>query len=156
VLVGNNTVGLTRVGNYIRNLVFVARDATSVRSDTVFPDPMIFNWDGMQVDNASQRYLIQYWFEKVVGALTRPTGVFVLPFSTAGQDDRMGNDPPDLWLPTSQSSRLEITGNSAAAGSIQVYTNEVAPIESDQGERYQFGNASGAYAANQVPTTAAA
>jgi hypothetical protein len=156
VLVGNNTVGLTRVGNYIRNLVFVARDASGVRSDAVFPDPMQFNWDGMQIHNASQRYLQQYFFEKLVGAVTRPTGVFVLPFNTGGQDDRAGNDPPDLWLPTSQSSRLEVAGNSAAAGSIQVYTNEIAPVETDQGERYQFGNASGAYAANVPPTTQAA
>lgn len=156
VLVGNNTVGLTRVGNYIRNLIFVARDASGVRQDTVFPDPMVFNWDGMQIHNASQRYLQQYWYEKVQGALTRPAGVYVLPFNTGGQDDRMGNDPPTLWLPTTQSSRLEITGNSAVAGSVAVLTNEVAPVEENQAERYMFPNASGAYAANGVPTTQAA
>lgn len=156
VAAGANTIGLTRVGNYIRNLVFIARDGTGARADTVFPDPLILNWDGMQVHNASQRYLRQFFYEKTNGILTRPTGVFVLPFDIGGADQALGNETPDLWLPTTQSSRIEATGNSAGAGTVQVLTNEVAPVDADQTTRYQWANGSGAYAANVPPTTAQA
>lgn len=153
-LLGNNTVGLTRLGNYLRALIFVARTAAGVRDDTVFPDPMIFNWDGVQQFNASQRYLQQYWYEHIIGALTRPVGVYALLYNTGGYTDDVGNEQPTLWLPTTSASRLELTGNSALAGSIQVITNEVAPVDPDQATRYQFPNQSGAYGgANLPPTT---
>lgn len=136
VLAGNNTLGVTRVGNYIRNLVLIGRDNAGARADTVFPDPFLFNWDGNQIHNVSQRYLKQYFREKVGGDFTLPTGVLVLPFSHGGIG-RLGNETPDLWLPTTQSSRLEVAGNSAAAGSMQMLVNEVAPVETNQTERYQ-------------------
>lgn len=136
VLVGANTVALTRVGNLIRTLLFVSRDATGARVDTSFPDPVSFNWDGMVIHNASQRYLKQRAYEQTNGVLTLPTGVFPFLFNNAGPEQAIGNENPDLWLPTSNSSRLEIVGSSAAAGSIQVLTNEVAPVEQDQAERY--------------------
>lgn len=152
-LVGQNTVGLTRLGNYIRALVFVARDNSAVRSDAVFPDPLIFNWDGVQQWNVSQRFLQQYWYEKTNGTLTRPAGVFALLYNTGGPSDDVGNEDPTLWLPTTTASRLEVTGNSASAGSIQVLTNEVAPVDPDQATRYQFPSGSGAIGANLPPTT---
>lgn len=143
VFVGANTQQIRRVGNYIRALVFVARNGSGVRDDTVFPDPMRFNWDGNMQQNASQRYLQQYFREKVNGPFTRPAGVFVLPFNhvTTG---RMGNEDPSLWLPTTDSSRLEIEGNSATAGTIQIITCEVAPVEINQAQRYEVPNMTGA------------
>lgn len=146
VLVGSNTLGITRVGNYLRALVFIARDGTGARNSAVFPDPFRFNWDGNMIHNASQRYMQQMFREKVNGPFTLPAGVFVLPFNhvTTG---RMGNEDPSLWLPTTDSSRLELDGNSATAGSIQTLVNEVAPVEVNQAERYQFPNQTGAVAA---------
>lgn len=148
ILVGNNTVALTRLGNYIRTLVFVARDASGVRSDSVFPDPFQFNWDGMTIRNQSQRYTKQDIYEKTDGTLTLPTGVFVLPFNHGSPDGTVGNEDPDMWLPTTSNSRIEVTGSSAAAGSIQVLTNEVAPVEQDQTQRYVVTNADGTLANN--------
>jgi hypothetical protein len=52
-----------------------------------------------------------------------------------------------------QSSRLELTGTWAGAGSVQVLTNEIAPVDADQATRFQVPNGSGAYAANVPPTT---
>jgi hypothetical protein len=147
-LAGSNTLGVTRVGNYIRNVALIARDASGARADTVFPDPFQFNWDGNQLDNANVRYFKQIFFEKLAGAITLPTGVLVLPFGYGGNVGRLGDDEANLWLPTSQSSRLEVTGNSAVAGSIQMLVNEVAPVETNQAERYQTPSNSGATPAN--------
>jgi hypothetical protein len=126
-----------------------------VRSDAVFPDPLIFNWDGVQQWNVSQRFLQQYWYEKTQGTVTRPAGIFALLYNTGGPGDDVGNEDPTLWLPTTTASRLEVTGVSASAGTIQVLTNEVAPVDPDQATRYQFPSGSGAYAANVPPTTTA-
>jgi hypothetical protein len=150
ILAGSNTVALTRLGNYIRTLVFVARDNTGARADTVFPDPWQWNWDGMTLRTQSQRYSHQDFYEKTDGTVTRPTGVFVLPFNHGGPLAAFGNEDPDLWLPTTQSSRLEIAGTSAVAGSIQVLTNEVAPIEQDQAARYISPNQDATLAAPTV------
>lgn len=145
-LLGNNTVQLTRVGNLLRNIALIGRDVSGVRTDTVLMDPVQFNWDGNQIHNASLRYFKNYLFEKVGGAFTYPAGVMALPFSH-GLTGRMGDESPDLWLPSSQSSRLEFVGTTLAAGSIQVVTNEVAPIEPNQAQRYQVPNDTGRLAA---------
>lgn len=139
ILVGNNTLPIRRVGNLIRTVIFVARDASNVRVDTVFPDPMQFTWDGNVIFNASQKYLQQYLFEEMVNA-ARPTGVYALLYNTGGPAGHVGNEEPNLYLPTAQSSRLELYGNSAVAGSIEVIMNEIAPIEQVQTERYMVPN----------------
>jgi hypothetical protein len=138
ILVGSNTVSMTRVGNLIRLLGIVTRDGTGARVDTVFPDPASLNWDGMTIHNASQRYLKNRVFEQVQGkaTFTWPAGVWAFLFNTGGADQSVGNESPDLWLPTTQSSRLEIVGTSAVAGTAQILTNEVSPVEQDQTERY--------------------
>lgn len=142
-IVGTNTLGITRVGNYIRALAFICRDGSGVRQDTVFPDPMRFNWDGNMIHNVSQNYLQQYFRGKVNGPFTRPTGVFVLPFNHISTG-RMGNEDPSLWLPTTDSSRLELEGVSAVAGTLQIMVNEIAPVEINQAQRYEVPNATGA------------
>lgn len=141
IVVGNNTIPLTRLGNYIRALAFIARDGTGARNDSVMPDPFAFNWDGVTIRNQSQRYAQQDFYEKTGGTLSRPTGVFILPFNHGGPVASLGDEDPDLWLPTTQSSRLEIAGTAATAGTVQTLTNEVAPIEIGQAQRYQFPNA---------------
>jgi hypothetical protein len=156
VLVGSNTVGLTRVGNYIRGLGFIGRDASGVRTNASLPDPFQFNWDGMSIVNTSQNYMRQKLYESTNGTVTLPTGVLALLFNTGGAAGDIGNDPSTLWLPTMQSSRLEVTGTWAGAGAMQVLTNEIAPVDADQATRFQVPNGSGAYAANVPPTTQAA
>lgn len=134
VLAGNNTVQLTRVGNLIRNLVFISRDATGARVDTVFPDPIIMNWDARQLINESQFYRRSVMYERLQNS-TRDVGVWHYSFAHSIHN-RAGDETPNLWLPTVQSSRLEITGNSAVSGSIQVSTNDIAPAEITPAERY--------------------
>jgi hypothetical protein len=156
VSIGANTVGMTRVGNYVRALGFIGRDASNVRTNASLPDPFQFNWDGMSIINTSQNYMRQKLYEATNGVLTLPTGVLALLFDVGGAAGDIGNDPSTLWLPTMQSSRLELTGTWAGAGSVQVLTNEIAPVDADQATRFQVPNGSGAYAANVPPTTQAA
>jgi hypothetical protein len=99
-------------------------------------------WDGNAIFTSSVRYLKAYAMQKLSGAITFPTGVIVFPFSHL-LSGRMGNESPDLWLPTTQSTRLEVVGPSATAGNIQVIVNDVAPVEQTQTERYQVPNDTG-------------
>lgn len=139
-LAGDNTVPIRKVGNLIRAIAFVSRDASGVRQDTVFPDPARLEWEGNVIHSASQRYWQQYLFEKLYG-FTRPTGVYAFLFNYGGAGEgKAGNEDPNLWLPTAQSSRLELRGVSAVAGSIDILVNEIAPIEVNQAERYVVPN----------------
>jgi hypothetical protein len=134
VLAGNINVPITRVGNLIRNLVFITRTAGGVRADTVMPDPAIINWDGRQQFQFSQRYWQQSMFEKLVDA-TRDTGVWILSMAHS-QQNRAGDDTPNLWWPTVQATRMELSGTNALAGSIQVVVNDIQPVEVVPAERY--------------------
>lgn len=142
-IAGTNTLGITRVGNLIRAVCFIARSAAGARADNVFPEPFRLNWDGNMMHNVEQFYLQDMFRSKVNGPFTRPVGVFVLPYNHA-TTGRMGNEDPTLWLPTMDTTRLEIEGVSAAAGSIQMLVNEVAPVETNQAQRYEFPNNTGA------------
>lgn len=142
VLVGGNTVELTRLGNLIREIIYVARDGTGVRVDTVFPDPIQFTWDNNVLHAMSQRYLIQNYWEKVLSNSARLTGVFVLSYAHIN-DGKMGNEDPNLWLGTTAAARVEITGNSAVAGSIETLVGEVAPIEANPAAQFVTPNATG-------------
>jgi hypothetical protein len=140
---GTYSVPFTRLGNYLRAVPFITRDVSGVRTDASLADPIIFNWDGMQIKNMSQRVLQQHIYERVGGAFTRPTGVWALPFNFGGEFPGVGNESPNMWLPTSQSSRLSLDGTAAAAGSTTLITIEVAPIEVNQAERYEEHSGTG-------------
>lgn len=137
VTVGQNTVPLVRVGNLIRNIVVIARNASGVRADNVFPDPVQVNWDARVLLNDSQGYRKYVSWERANNLLnnTNDTGVFVFGFDHSDKNNQ-GDDSPVLWLPTVQSTRLEIAGTIAAAGTLQVLTNDVAPAEVVPAERY--------------------
>ena len=162
VVAGANTVLLPRVGNLIRYLIIVARNATPVRADNVFPDPVSVNWDarGLLIQEP-QTYVINRMLEQLVNstnqagtANSRDTGVFV--FSWANIDHGYaGDDEPTLWLPTVQSTRLEITGTSVAAGNLQVITGDVAPVEVTPAERYVETSETGFHPAIGVANPAA-
>ena len=143
VSTGDNTIVLPRVGNLIRNLVFVFRNATPVRNTTNFPDPIRLKWEGEELFNNSRymnrKYLAERQNFNVAGL---PAGVFAFPFNHDTMN-KLGDDTPELWLPTIQSSRLELVGNFGAAGKVTVLTNDVAPVEVNQDERYSDASETG-------------
>lgn len=131
---GSQQPKLPRVGNYIRNLIFVYRDNSASRATgaTNFPDPASIYWETRLL---TQR-LRTKWADTMVrrsdltgtleGVRGRDNGVFVYDFCH-DFDGTLGNELRDGWLPTTQSTRLEIQGTFGAAGVLTVLTNDVAP-----------------------------
>lgn len=143
IAVGNNSILLPRVGNLIRNLVVIARNATPVRADNVWADPIRLTLDQRDLYNEAQVVSSLHTFERSGGfAATRDAGVFCYSFSHS-QIGRNGDGPQTLLLPTTQSSRLEFTGPAAAAGTVTVLTNDIAPAEIVPQERYVESSRSG-------------
>ncbi|HMC97508.1 MAG TPA: hypothetical protein VKG92_07650, partial [Flavobacteriales bacterium] len=79
---GQNNVLFTRVGNLIRNWIIIARTAAGVRSDTVFPDPFLLQWDARNLTNETQAARVKLAQEGIQAPSTRDAGVFVFPFNT--------------------------------------------------------------------------
>lgn len=141
---GVQTVRLTRVGNYIRNLILILRRAAGTRANgqADWPDPMTLYLDARPLDIVSKTLLTEQMYRRsgfggrAQGAATTvaPTydlagtldnGVFVYDF-THEFDGTLGHENRDLWLPTLGSTRLEIQGNFLNAGVLTVLTNDVA------------------------------
>lgn len=125
VLPGSNTIKLARVGNAIRNLILIHRTAAGVRSNNVMFDPLTFAWDNRQLNVAPRDLRRHYATERYGFApAALDTGVDTLEF-THDFDGHPGGEIFDLWVPTSQASRLELQGTAAEAGSLIVLTNDV-------------------------------
>jgi hypothetical protein len=137
---GQQTIRLTRIGNYVRNLVLVARRTASTRAngDLDFPDPVTVLLDARPLDILERNNFKNQMFERTgfggtVGTTTPAAdapggldaGVFVYDF-THEFDGTLGRETRDLWLPTLPSSRLELQGSFASAGTLTVLTNDVA------------------------------
>lgn len=131
---GSQQPRLPRVGNYLRNLIFVYRDNGGSRANgqAAWPDPASVYWDTRLL---TQR-LRTKWHDTMVrrtdmtAAVEQPrgrdNGVFVYDFAH-DFDGGLGSELRDGWLPTTQSTRLELQGTFSAAGVLTVITNDVAP-----------------------------
>lgn len=133
---GMNTVLLVRVGSLIRNLIVIARDAEGERDDAVFPNPCSLEWDSRGIREDSQVMLQELLAASVPELKTRDAGVFAYPLDRSTKNT-VGDDSPMLWYPTVQSTRLELRGSSEKAGSLQIITNDVAPVAVQPAERYR-------------------
>jgi hypothetical protein len=63
----------------------------------------------------------------------------VLTFANS-QKNRAGDDTPNLWLPTVQSTRLELRATINTNGNVQTMINDVQPVEVNPAERYVESN----------------
>lgn len=137
---GSQNIRLTRVGNYLRNLIFAFRRTGSTRANgqTDWPDPMTLYLDTRPLDIVEKNNWTHQMFERTGfgGTLnaTAPAydspggldnGVFVYDF-TNEFDGLLGRENRDLWLPTLGSTRLELQGSFGNAGTLTVLTNDVA------------------------------
>ncbi len=140
VLAGQNTIRLTRVGNYIRNLIFVLRRTAGTRANgqSDWADPTTIYLDTRPLDIIEKNNWLHQMYERSgyggsvgteVPAFDSPrgldNGVFVYDFMHEF-DGALGRENRDLWLPTLGSTRLELQGSFANAGSLTVLTNDVA------------------------------
>ncbi len=128
---GEQAVRLTRVGNLIRNIIFINRTTGGARSTVNFPDPIRIEYDGSLVEQVSRSWFIDRMVERygLVNAADtaggRDTGVFVYDF-THDLDGKPGYELRDLYLPTTQATRLDLRGNFGAASTLTVLTNDIA------------------------------
>lgn len=129
---GQQTIRLQRVGNLIRDLIFVYRDASGVRNKTNFPAPFQIYWDTRllkELQPITWRGQMAQKFnltgaDDSAGGLD--TGVYVEDYMHEF-DGQVGAELRDGWLPTVQSTRLEVFGNFGAAGTLTILTNDVSP-----------------------------
>jgi hypothetical protein len=139
---GNNTIRLTRVGNYIRNLIFVMRNATPTRAagETIWnnADPVYLYLDTRPLDiiepnNWRETMYNRSGYGGALGSTTPAAdsasglenGVRVYDFMHEF-DGTYGHENRDLWLPTLGSTRLELQFQASSAGTLKVLTNDVA------------------------------
>lgn len=137
---GAVTQRLSRVGNYVRNLIFVNRRAAGSRAngDTDWADPMTLYYDTRPLDiierqNWKHQIYERFGYVPALGTATvaadapggLDAGVFPYDF-THEFDGTAGHENRDLWLPTLGSTRLELQGSMANADTLTVLTNDVA------------------------------
>lgn len=132
---GFQNVRLPRVGNYLRELVFILRDANGSRlnGEAAFPDPLAIYWDtrllksylkDLWINQHAERFDVTNAIETARG---RDRGVFVEDYCHEFWGGAVGTELRDGWLPTVQSTRLEVQGTFGSAVSLTVLTNDVAP-----------------------------
>lgn len=137
---GQQTIRLTRVGNYIRNLIFVLRRGGTSRlnghGDIADPTTIYLDTrplDIIEPNNWRNQMYERSGFGGAVGttvpandsARGLDNGVYVYDFMHEF-DGTLGQENRDLWLPTLGSTRLELQGSFAQAGTLTVLTNDVA------------------------------
>ncbi len=144
VLAGQNTIRLTRVGNYLRNMIFILRRAGTSRAngEADWADPTTLYLDTRPLDIIENNNWKHQMYERTgFGAQYASASAQIAPLADlAGAldngvrvydfmhefDGTLGRELRDLWLPTLGSTRLELQGNFANAGSLTVLTNDVA------------------------------
>ena len=130
---GANTIRLARVGNYIRHLVLIFRDSAAAREGASIPDPVALHLDGRIVHNEAfllrrQKMAAAYGYNlAAVTVADDDEGIWVYYYSH-DFDNKPGGELADLWLPSVQSTRLELVGNFGEVGSLDVLTNDIAPV----------------------------
>lgn len=123
VVAGQNGIRLTRVGNTIRNIVLVNRDATGKRSDK-WPERIQKFIDGNLWTSNSVDYDKQRMYELFELGTDLPTGVISITL-TDDFDGTPGEEMGDYWLATTGATRFEIQGSWPEAGQLHVLTNDI-------------------------------
>lgn len=142
---GNLNQRLTRMGNYLRNLIFVFRDGAGARAanDANFPDAATLYYDTRPLDTVSramwlEQMMNRYGYGGKIGNTNSAAGTATVADSGMGRessvwpydfchefDGHVGAENRDLWLPTLSSTRFEIGGQWGAGGTLSVLTNDV-------------------------------
>jgi len=144
VSAGTNQSKILRVGNMLRGITIIARDASGVRSDAVFPTTPLLRLDNVQLRQDTQYALIRDMLDHSPSGYVRPTGVFHYSFSDFGPTGRRGDDAMGAgWLPTTQGTLLQLEGDSVTAGSLDFIVNDVRKAPQTAASRYDQRN--GAY-----------
>lgn len=132
---GQQTLRFTRVGNYLRNLILVARRAGSrANGDADFPDPLTLQLDTRPLDIVERSNFKNQIYERsgygaagITNEAARGLDNGVFPYDFTHEfDGTYGQENRDLWLATLDSTRLEAQGSWGTAGTLTILTNDVA------------------------------
>jgi hypothetical protein len=129
---GAQTVRFDRVGNFIRNFGLIFRDAAGLREGDTFSETLQLKLDGQLLEDELtiiRRSKMTQRYGYAMPAMATDTdfneGVVWYDFCH-DFDGKPGGELRDLWLPTVQSSRLELTLTIGEAGTLEILTNDVA------------------------------
>lgn len=134
---GANTIKHTRVGNLIRNLLYVNRRAGTSRANGEtdlagvtlqwYVDSRLLTNKTIELirENMANAYSLTNAAAEAAGGIDN--GVFVLSDFMVDLDGKAGYEMRDGWLPTTQATRLEIALTLANSGVLTVMTDDVAP-----------------------------
>ncbi len=147
VAAGARNLLVARVGNLIRAQIIVVRDGTGARvANAALPDPIEIRWDARQLLLEARTMRLARTAETLAGTPTLPAGVLVYSYDRTALGHN-GDGSPALWLPTVQATRLEIVATNWPAGSVELLTCDVAPVEIDPATRYVENSQTGFAAA---------
>ena len=125
--VGRRTIQHTRKGQTYRTLIFVARTAAGVRSDTLLNE-LEFRVDDVPVLSGLWRFCRDTtWHRQLVTAANLPAGVVQVSFAHEW-DGKVGGELRENWVITAPGSKVEIELDVAVAGTLEVITNEIIPV----------------------------
>ena len=127
---GANTIQLSRVGNLIRNHIFVFRDTngTRITGETAGTVPTLFEMDW----DTGQRYVanvatLRYIFGYCLYGYDLPNGCIVLP-NTTDPDKLPFSEYGDEWLGTVGATKFTLRFTTTAGnGSLSILTNDLVP-----------------------------
>jgi hypothetical protein len=148
---GNNNTRVTDTGNMLRLLTFVGRKASGERTEEQFPDPFNLVWDTGYLQVATRRLLQIRMREMIEQLAERDKGVYCFNWSY-GTGRHAGDSAVSALLPTVTATRLEVTGSSAEAGTLDIITNTVSVAEISPAVRPQSPSATG-YSPPAPPVT---
>jgi hypothetical protein len=132
---GSVTHKLPKVGNFIRNLIFVFRDSAGLREGATYSESVQMQLDGQSLFSeltALRRDKMARTFGYELAPIATADfdeGVLVYTFNH-DFDGKPGGELRDLWLPTTQASRLEFIHTAGEAGTMEVLTNDIAVASS--------------------------
>lgn len=145
VNVGNNVTTINRTGNMIREVIWVSRTSVFVRADTPFPTPYTTQYDDRQLVISDQVQAQKMIREFIPDLSARDAGVYVW-FYNYGRTRFSGGSAGSgfdsgftSWLPTVTSTRFQLLGASAAAGTLDLLINDISISPSQPGVRATEG-----------------
>jgi hypothetical protein len=137
----NVNTKIEQVGNEIRQIIIIGREANGIRTNKVFPEPFQLRWDtefllitGIRQLRKIQRELVNDYGQGLTTAelVAADAGIITLPFNF-GEGRNVGGSGVNSWLPTVTGTRLQITGTQPASepGELGIYVNDVSVAETN-------------------------
>lgn len=135
---GNRDVRSNSVGNLIRTMIFVARNSSGVRSDSIWPATCTFEFDNyafLYLPQTKWEWDMSRFYGFTNSSQTKDvsqsldTGVYVIPFfamtqGIAGMDGHRGQ-----YLSTQDDTVIKLLGNSWGSGmaGLEILTQSIVP-----------------------------